>query len=87
MKRGSKPIAASAASTAKSPKANHTRKANSVKSKVRVFVEHVFAQEKAHMGLFIRTIGLRRAEAKSTLVNLPYNMKRLIFHELRAAAG
>jgi transposase, IS5 family len=66
---------------------DHTRKANSVKSKVRVFVEHVFAQEKAHTGLFIRTIGLRRAEAKITLVNLAYNMKRLIFHERRAAAG
>jgi transposase, IS5 family len=39
------------------------------------------------MGLFIRTIGLRRAEAKITLVNLAYNMKRLIFHERRAAAG
>jgi transposase, IS5 family len=61
---------------------------------VRVFVEHVFAQEKAHMGLaamipriisprFIRTIGLKRAEAKITLVNLAYNMKRLIFHERR----
>jgi transposase, IS5 family len=31
------------------PMPDHTRKANSAKSKVRVFVEHVFAQEKAHM--------------------------------------
>jgi transposase, IS5 family len=69
------------------PMPDHTRKANSVKSKVRVLVEHVFAQQKAHMGLFIRTIGLKRAEAKITLVNLAYNMKRLIFHERRAAAG
>ena len=64
-----------------------TRKANSAKSKVRVFVEHVFAQQKSHMGLFIRTIGIKRAEAKITLANLAYNMKRLIFHERRAAAG
>ena len=64
-----------------------TRKTNSVKSKVRVYVEHVFAQQKSHMGLFIRTIGIKRAEAKITLANLAYNMKRLIFHERRPAAG
>ena len=69
------------------PMSERTRKANSVKSKVRVFVEHVFAQQKSHMGLFIRTIGIKRAEAKITLANLAYNMKRLIFHERRAAAG
>ena len=69
------------------PMPDQTRKANSVKSKVRVFVEHVFAQEKAHMGLFIRTIGIKRAEAKIMLVNLAYNMRRLIFHERRAATG
>ena len=59
---------------------------NRVKSKIRARVEHVFAQEKAHMGLYIRTIGIRRAEAKIALVNLAYNMKRLIFHERRTAA-
>lgn len=69
------------------PMPERTRKANSVKSKVRAFVEHVFAQQKSHMGLFIRTIGLKRAEAKITLVNLVYNMQRLIFHERRAATG
>jgi transposase, IS5 family len=80
------------------PMPDHTRKANSVKSKVRVFVEHVFAQQKARMGLaamipriisprFIRTIGIKRAEAKIILVNLAYDMKRLIFHERRATAG
>jgi IS5 family transposase len=69
------------------PMPERTRKANSVKSKVRAFVEHVFAQQKSHMGLFIRTIGINRAEAKITLVNLAYNMQRLIFHERRAATG
>jgi len=39
------------------------------------------------MGLFIRTIGIKRAEAKITLANLAYNMNRLIFHERRAAMG
>ena len=63
------------------------QEANSVKSKVRARVEHVFAQQKAHMKLFIRTIGLKRAEAKITLANLAYNMNRLIFHERRKATG
>jgi transposase, IS5 family len=36
------------------------------------------------MGLFIRMIGIKRAEAKLTLA---YNMQRLIFHERRAATG
>src|SRR5271154_3440492 len=51
-------------------------KANSRKSKVRAFVEHVFAREKGPMGLVIRTIGLHRAMVKIGLVNLTYNMKR-----------
>jgi IS5 family transposase len=66
---------------------DRTRKANGVKSKVRAFVEHVFAQQKAHMGLYIRTIGINRAETKIMLVNLAYNMQRLIFHERRVATG
>lgn len=37
--------------------------------------------------MFIRTIGLKRAEAKIVLANLAYNMHRLIFHERRAAMG
>ena len=66
---------------------DRTRKANSVKSKVRAFVEHVFVQQKAHMGLYIRTISIKRNETKIMLVNLAYNMQRLIFHERRAATG
>ncbi len=69
------------------PRSEALRAANRTKSKIRARVEHVFAQEKAHMALFIRTIGLRRAEAKITLANLAYNMRRLIFHERRAAMG
>ena len=57
------------------------RRANNMKSKVRSKVEHVFAEQKSRMGLFIRTIGIKRAEAKITLANLAYNMHRLIFHE------
>ena len=69
------------------PMPERTAKANAAKSKVRARVEHVFAHQKSKMGLFIRTIGLRRAEAKITLANLAYNMDRLIFHERRAAMG
>jgi transposase, IS5 family len=62
-------------------------RANAAKSSVRARVEHVWAQQKDKMGLFIRTIGIKRAEAKITLANIAYNMNRLIFHERRLAAG
>ena len=64
-----------------------TAKSNATKTKVRARVEHVFARQKDQMGLFIRNIGIKRAEAKITLANLAYNMHRLIFHERRAATG
>ena len=37
------------------------------------------------MGLFVRTIGIKRAETKIMLANLAYNTQRLIFHERRLA--
>ena len=64
-----------------------TARANARKSAVRAPVEHVFAHQKHRMGLFIRTIGLKRAEAKIRLANLAYNFQRLIFHERRAATA
>lgn len=64
-----------------------TAQANAQKSSVRTAVEHVFAHQKNRFGLFIRTIGSARAEAKLTLANLAYNMDRLIFHERRAATA
>ena len=66
------------------PKAS--ARANARKSAIRARVEHVFAHQKNRFGLFIRTIGLKRAEAKLTLANLVYNMDRLIFHDRRATA-
>ena len=39
------------------------------------------------MALFIRTVGIARAEAKITLANLAYNIDRLAFHERRTAMG
>ena len=67
------------------PMASLTRKANSRKSQIRAKVEHVFAVQKDKMGLFIQTIGLKRAHIKITLTNIAYNMKRLIFWEERRA--
>lgn len=64
-----------------------TARANAKKSSVRAAVEHVFAHQKNRFGLFIRTIGLARAEAKLTLANLAYNFDRLIFHEKRATTA
>ena len=69
------------------PMPERTAKANAAKSRIRARVEHVFAQQKDKMGLFIRTIGIKRAEAKITLANRAYNLSRLIFHERRSAMG
>ncbi len=63
-----------------------TRRANNLRSKVRSKVEHVFAEQKSRMGLFIRTIGIARATTKIGLANLTYNMKRLIYLDRWAAA-
>ena len=62
-------------------------RANAKKSSVRAAVEHVFGHQKNRFGLFIRTIGIARAEAKLTLANLAYNFDRLIFHERPQAMG
>ena len=69
------------------PMPRHMARANAKKSAVRAAVEHVFAHQKTRFGLFIRTIGLARAEAKLTLANIAYNFDRLIFHERRRAMG
>jgi hypothetical protein len=61
------------------PMPARTRRANGRKSKVRAAVEHVFAEQKSRMGLFIRTVGLARARTKIGLANLVYNVKRLVF--------
>ena len=62
------------------------RRANNAKSKIRSRVEHVFAEQKDRMGLFIRTIGMARATIKIGLANLVYNLKRLLFLRRMAAA-
>jgi len=58
---------------------NTMRRANNAKSKIRARVEHVFAEQKHRMELFVRTIGIARATIKIGMANLVYNIKRLIF--------
>jgi transposase, IS5 family len=62
-----------------------TRRANNGKSKIRSRIEHVFAEQKDRMDLFVRTIGLPRAKMKIGLATLVYNVKRLIFLQRRRA--
>ena len=69
------------------PMPEHMARAKAAKSAIRARVEHVFAHQKNRYGLFIRTIGIARAQAKLTLANLAYNFDRLIFHERCAATG
>lgn len=69
------------------PMPDHIRRGNATKSKVRSAVEHVFAQQKDRMGLFVRTVGIERARAKIGLANIAYNMGRLIFHKRRASTA
>jgi hypothetical protein len=67
------------------PMPENMGRANAAKSAIRARVEHVFAHHKNRSGLFIRTIGLARAQAKLTLANLAHNFDRLIFHQQCAA--
>jgi IS5 family transposase len=54
------------------------KQANRTKSKVRARVEHVFGAQAAMGGHWVRTIGLQRAKIKIGLMNLVYNMMRLV---------
>ncbi|AOV16999.1 hypothetical protein BJI67_07950 [Acidihalobacter aeolianus] len=50
--------------------------ANRQRSKIRAQVEHIFAQQANRL---IRTIGKARAEVKIGMMNLVYNMRRLVW--------
>src|ERR1700693_5741557 len=61
--------------------------ANTVRSKVRARVEHVFGHQENSMGRkTLRTIGMARARFKIGMMNLGYNMRRLVQLERVAAA-
>jgi IS5 family transposase len=69
------------------PMSEAMARANGRRSKIRAFVEHVFAQQKSRMGLFVRTIGMARARTKIGMANLAYNLKRYVWHEGRTASA
>jgi IS5 family transposase len=52
---------------------------NKAKSKIRVRVEHVFAAINHFGGIFIRTIGKKRAKFQIGLMNLAYNFTRYAY--------
>ena len=69
------------------PMAPAVCRANATKSKVRSQVEHIFADQKHRMGLFVRTIGIARATTKIGLANLAHNMQRFLWLQARSALG
>ena len=52
---------------------------NTAKSRIRARVEHVFGAMHHFGGLFIRTIGIKRAEVQIGLMNLVYNLTRYTY--------
>jgi len=67
------------------PMPKNIKQGNKKRASVRAHVEHVFAVQKDKMSLFIRTIGMERAQVKVGLANIVYNMKRLVFLERSGA--
>lgn len=64
----------------------HHERANAARSRIRSAVEHPFAEMKSRMRLFVRTIGIDRA-AKIGIVNIAFNMKRLVFWKRKTATA
>jgi IS5 family transposase len=69
------------------PMPANVARANAKKSAVRAHIEHVFADQKSRMGLFVRTIGIARATTKIGLANLVHNMRRLIWLERQTVSA
>lgn len=67
------------------PMSETMSRANGRRSKIRAFVEHVFAHQKSRMGLFVRTIGIARARTKIGMVNLAYNLTRFVWRQRQTA--
>ena len=70
------------------PLTDEQKASNRIKSKTRARVEHVFGAQHAMGGHRVRTIGLARATVKIGMMNLVYNMRRvlqLIRRDLSAA--
>ena len=70
------------------PLSEAQKRANTRKSKVRVRVEHVFgSMTNEQGGLYFRVIGLARTATKIGLMNLVYNMRRLVQIDKLRASG
>ena len=68
------------------PLSQRAKAANTTRSRVRARVEHVFGhQENSMGGKIVRSIGMARAAAKIGMMNLVYNMQRLVQLERVAA--
>jgi hypothetical protein len=66
------------------PLSERQKSANTPRSKVRARVEHVFGQQQNSMGgKIVRTIGIVRARFKIGMMNLSYNIRRLVQLERR----
>jgi len=52
---------------------------NTAKSRIRARVEHVFGAMNHFGGIFIRSIGIARAEMQIGLLNLTYNLTRYVY--------
>ena len=69
------------------PLSERQEAANTTRSKVRARVEHIFGHQETAMGRkIVRTIGRVRAAAKIGMMNLVYNMQRLVTLERVAPA-
>jgi IS5 family transposase len=64
------------------------QKSANTRSKVRARVEHIFGHQQNSMGgKIVRTIGIARARFKIGMMNLGYNIRRLVQLERMAAAS
>jgi len=62
------------------PLTDEQKESNRIKSKTRARVEHVFGYMTRFMGgIYVRTIGIDRAEREICGMNLAYNFKRIAF--------
>ena len=69
------------------PLSERQKSANTTRSRVRARVEHVFGHQQNSMGgKIVRTIGIARARFKIGMMNLGYNIRRLVQLERMAAA-
>ena len=69
------------------PLSERQASANTTRSRVRARVEHVFGHQQSSMGgKIVRSIGIARARFKIGMMNLGYNIRRLVQLERMAAA-